>query len=79
MLDLFAKFDEMIPPMARALAARLPPAFEAEDLEQVGRIACSRPAARSMRSVADVAGYLRQRIRGAMLDAARPELPRGDA
>lgn len=60
-------------PIARAIARRLPPVFDAEDLEQEGHRALIAALAARDRSLPDAAliWYLKRRISGAMIDAVR--------
>lgn len=71
-LSLYAQFEVLVLPIARSIASRLPSTFDIADLEQIGRIALLE-ACRKHDPERDITFliYLRQRIRGAMLDAVR--------
>lgn len=71
-LSLYAQFEVLVLPIARSIASRLPSTFDIADLEQIGRIALLE-ACRKHDPERDITFliYLRQRIRGAMLDHVR--------
>lgn len=63
---------DLVKPLAAALARRLPPCFDKDDLAQVGVVALIEAAAKAASLQGDHRRqYLKCRIRGAMLDAVK--------
>jgi RNA polymerase sigma factor (sigma-70 family) len=70
--DEYNRHSPAVPAIARSIARRLPHGIGAEDLAQIGRIALWQACeAYDETHAATFRIYLRQRIRGAMLDAVR--------
>jgi RNA polymerase sigma factor (sigma-70 family) len=71
---LVADHMNLVPPIARGVAASLPPSFELDDLIATGNLALVKAAARyrpSAHGGAPFSAFARQIIRGAMLDSIR--------
>lgn len=67
-----AEHAHVVAPIAAALARRLPPSFDAEDLEGVGLLALVECAPKAAALEADhQAAYVRCRVRGAMVDSVK--------
>jgi RNA polymerase sigma factor for flagellar operon FliA len=63
---------DLVKPLAAALARRLPPCFDADDLAQAGMVALIEAAGKAAALEGDHRRlYLKCRIRGAMLDAVK--------
>jgi len=57
-------YSDIVPSIASSVARRLPPSFDRDDLEQIGRLAL-------LEAAPAVESYLRTRVHGAIVDTAR--------